>query len=164
MKFVLAALVALTLTACSDSNSKKNKNGSDDLTEQNSGAENDYRCAGNTDPSQNIEGTSWYYTFRSNQIDFILSMDVYNGYVTMSNECSLQGRSLTARVSVPARCDHRTIEVLSRDSDRRSISEPGFKMNCDVSVKPSRMDYAFKGRCLILTQPGAKDRLVLFPK
>jgi len=164
MKIILAAVLVLGLAACAPDNDKDNgpggmKGGGNNPEK----AENttDYGACGNYSP-RSIEGV-WQMQQRAGEFNFTMVMEIYNGYLTLSNECELHGRYLTARVSSPVFYDSSNIETYSDGYDKQVIDEGGFHMTCDVSMKRSRLKYQFRGRCLELSD-GGSQKLVLVPR
>lgn len=161
MKMLLAAVLVLGLTACSENKGKdKGGIGGDDGVKKENVT--DYGVCGNYSP-RTIEG-SWMMQQRAGEFGFTMVLDIYNGYVTVSNICDLQGRRLVASVSGAASYNGSILEIFSEGHDEQTIDEPGFNMNCNVSMSRSRMNYRFKGSCLELSQPGSAEKFVLIPR
>ena len=163
MRIILAAVLVLGLTACAENSGKGPglKAGSGNNQEKTENV-TDYGACGNYSP-RNIEG-SWQMQQRAGEINFTMVMDIYRGYLNLSNECELHGRRLTARVSSPVYYDSSTLEVYSDGYDQQKVDEPGFKFTCDVSMTKSRMRYQFRGRCLELSQDGSSQKVILVPR
>lgn len=100
---------------------------------------------------------SWGTSLSQNGITFDMTMKLENQQMTTTNVCTFQGQSVIAAVTVPASYDGTSITVLA--SAERQVSQNG--VNCNVSVRPDRMNYVISGNSLILTHEGSPDQFVL---
>jgi hypothetical protein len=162
MKIILVAALVLGLSACAKDkdNSPGGLKGGGNNQEKTENV-TDYGACGNYTP-RTIEG-AWQMQQRAGEFNFTMVMEIYNGYLTLSNECELHGRYLTARVSSPVYYDNSNIQIYSDGYDKQTIDEAGFNMTCDVSMKQSRMKYQFRGRCLELSD-GGSQKVILVPR
>jgi hypothetical protein len=103
-----------------------------------------------------VEG-SWGTSITNNGFDFDMTVKLEKQTMTTTNVCSFHGRSAVASVTVPALYDATTITVLA--SGRQDVNENG--VNCNVEVRPDRMNYQVVGRTLILSHDGSPERFVL---
>jgi|GEM_PF-5213148 len=104
-----------------------------------------------------VEG-SWGTSFQNNGFTFDITMKLQNQQMTTTNVCKApDGRSAVASVTVPANYDASTITVLG--TAEQHVSQNG--LDCNVSVKPDRMNYQIAGSALILTHEGQNDQFVL---
>jgi hypothetical protein len=106
--------------------------------------------------SQPIEG-SWGLQQAQGPLTFDTTFTIQNNAVTITNVCTFEGHSATARVSAPAQYDGATLTVMGSADDNESRDG----VNCNVSVKPDRMNYRVVGSRLILTHDGSLDQFVL---
>lgn len=103
-----------------------------------------------------IEG-SWGMVQSQGALTFDMTITVRDNSVTLTNVCSLQGRSAQAQAKAPATYDQSSLTILAPAENHQSANG----VNCDVSVSPSRMNYVVQGNNLILSQPGSPQQLVL---
>jgi hypothetical protein len=162
MKFLLCLAMMLGLAACEVTDDKPKENtpnapeAAQDVTDYS-------RCTGPSPSS--IEGISWENTSRTSQgLEFKMSWTFNRSRLYLSNTCSVQGRTITARVSTPAFYNAVSVDIPNGANNTNSINEPDFKLNCNVAVQPATANYRFQGRCLELTFVGYNKSLVLVPQ
>jgi hypothetical protein len=106
-----------------------------------------------------VEG-SWGMQQAANGFTFDMTFTIENNVVSITNLCSFQGHSATAHVSSPAQIDDRTITTIASADDQESRDG----VNCNVSIKPDRMNYQVAGSQLILSHDGSPEQIVLSRK
>ncbi len=148
---ILVLSLVMGLTACSDS-SKKSGNRDGGVDEKLTNV-TDYsvceRASTQTDP----EGT-WMMSQEQGALRFDMFMTIdFNG-VTLTNVCQVAGRELTATAHSNSGYTATTFSVYNESSDQQQIDEPNFKLNCSASLNKGSMNYAIKGRCLVLSKAG----------
>lgn len=108
-----------------------------------------------------IEG-SWGTQMDNNGVHFDLTFTFANNAVTLVNVCSVNGKSLKARVSSPAVYDASSVTIFNPSDD--SEHAPDGSMNCEASVQGGRMNYQVQGNLLILSQDGSSQQFALTKK
>lgn len=157
--FVLISAMALTLTACDSSDSKDNKATQNPDQAVN---ETDYSVCGVTTAPHTIEGR-WQIIRSQGDFRLTTTMIIQNSNIQVFNDCELLGTKLRARASAPAYYDNATFQVLQPASDSQRIDHDNFHMSCDVSLEAKKINYSFDGNCLVFTQSGQSERMVLAP-
>ncbi|MGZ5278629.1 MAG: hypothetical protein ACXWC9_01725 [Pseudobdellovibrionaceae bacterium] len=159
---LLLPLLALVM-ACNSSNDEKH-DGNDALDKPAAKQVNTtpYTDCDRGTPTEDIRGT-WWQSFEQNGMQFRMVFEFDDNSVRLTNECSINDRSLQASVVSAATYTENKISVLQSDSDEKSIREEKFKMNCSVSISPDQVEYSFKGSCLVLKSKNAKDPMTFVP-
>jgi hypothetical protein len=171
MKYIFAFAMILALSACSvssDNNGNKPFGGDQKPGEGSMVNETDYSQCGNFTPAgYDIGSATWAMYQSQNELNLGMFMRLEGSgryqNVRMTSTCQIHDRSLSAQVVVAAQSSYGNLEILEADQKATQIDEPGFKMNCNVSIRKSRMTYTFKGRCLELSQAGSSDKIVMVP-
>lgn len=166
MKKCILILLTLSLVACAsnESESKPSSPGSFGGNPTDAKTENktDYGICGTGQGANRLEG-SWQQVFAQQDFRFTMTLDIYRDSVTLTNDCEFRGRELSVATTAASYYDMKTLNVLSSNQAREEINEPGFNMNCDVSIKPMKVRYHFRGRCLVMTSPDSPEELVMVP-
>jgi hypothetical protein len=150
MKFVIMTLLALSFQANAQTETVVN------VTDYNA-------CGSYTPGNQDIEG-SWQMTQTQGEFSFTGILDFNHGTLTAINECSFRGRSLRAQIQGPASYGNGRINVNYSANRTEEINENGFHLDCSVSMQPTALNYSFRGRCLVLTQAGSNQEIVMVPR
>jgi hypothetical protein len=79
--------------------------------------------------------------------------------LNLTNVCTLNGQTAQAKVSTPIMVMGNHIETMGSGQDNENSNGT----NCNVSVHPDSMDYSFQGSCLVLSQPGNPQQMILVP-
>jgi len=103
-----------------------------------------------------VEG-SWGTTFSQNGFDFDMTMKLENQQMTTTNRCTFQGNTAIVSVTVPAAYDGSTITTQA--NAEQNVSQNG--VNCNVSVRPDRMNYVVSGSSLTLSHDGSPEQITL---
>jgi hypothetical protein len=106
-----------------------------------------------------IEG-DWGMQMEQNGFQLDMTFSIRNNAITLVNVCTLGGNSSTARASSPANYDDRSITVLANAQDDENQNG----VDCNVSLRPDRMNYEVRGNQLIFTHDGSAEQLVLTKK
>ncbi len=152
MKFVIIALLALTVKA----NAAQTDAVVVNVTDYNA-------CGSYTPANQDIEG-AWQMSQTQGEFSFTGTLDFNHGTLIASNQCSFRGRSLTAQIQGPASYGNGRLNVNYSANRTEEINENGFHLDCSVSMQPMSLNYTFRGRCLVLTQPGSNQEIVMVPR
>jgi hypothetical protein len=164
MKKVVSVLFVLSLAACAqpESGSKPVPSGSLGGNPTDAKAENktDYGICGSAHGVHRLEG-SWQLT--QQDFRFTMTLDIYRDSVTLRNDCEFRGHEVSVETSAASYYDMTTLSVLSANQAHNEINEAGVNMDCDVSIKPMRVRYSFRGRCLVMSSPNSTEDLVMVP-
>lgn len=173
MKKMILSLALLSLAACAPASDNKSSGPANAAGGLSGGGveglsapitnDTDYSLCGSANSNRtNIEG-GWKLSQSQGDFKFTVMLEFSNGRLLLQNTCSYYGRTLRAEVTAFADYGQGILEVLSSARDEKRMDDNGFKMTCDVDVQPMRLNYEFKGRCLVLTQSGNSEKLVLAP-
>lgn len=168
MKFVIACVMALTLAACSDSNSNKNGTGNngqngDQGTGNNSMKnETNYSVCGTTTTRSGIEGR-WYLHQSQDQFLITTMLTIRQGSMELANYCKFQDKGVWAQVRVPVTYSNGVLEILSSAERTEKLTEKDFSLDCSVAVEKSQITYHLQGNCLALQMPGTNE-MVFVPQ
>lgn len=152
MRIILCSLLALSLTACMPAaeevkpgyNSNKPV---EDVT--------DYSiCNGNA--SGNING-SWVNRFKQGDVTITKVLKIGDSKMVLTTECAVRGTSLTLEVSSWITYLNNAITIQSSPFERHKIEKNDYDMTCESAINGGTVNYSFKGRCLVLTNPENKD-------
>ena len=105
-----------------------------------------------------IEGT-WGTQQSQNNIVFDMTFSIHNNTLTVTNDCTMNGQSATARVTSAATYTDSTFTILAAAPDQES--NPTQTVNCNVSVQPDTMNYSVNGNQLIFTHDGSDQSFAL---
>jgi hypothetical protein len=122
----------------------------------------DYSQCNQGPTATQIEGT-WHQSFQQSDLLQNIVINIGSNGVELSNECSLNGRSLIASVYSPSYHDSFSFQVTGHDEATQKIDEPGFHMECHASVQPYRVNYTFRGSCLVMSDPNSGQKMVMLP-
>jgi hypothetical protein len=103
-----------------------------------------------------VEG-SWGSSFNQNGFTFDITMHLENQSMTTTNKCTFQGNSAIVSVTVPATYDGTSITVMM--NAEQHVTQNG--VECNVSVRPDRMNYVVSGNSLTLSHDGTPDQMIL---
>lgn len=164
MKYFFVSFLSLLIAACSGSSDNKSGPGS---LGQPSKATNqtDYsNCGGPTPPGFNLESTIWGMHFAADAgFEMLMTIQADNGYVYMSNECSMNGYSITASVSSPASYRNNMLSIFQDQQNSQTLSENGTELNCHASISRSNSHYSFRGKCLVIEDGASGESATFVP-
>jgi hypothetical protein len=103
-----------------------------------------------------LEG-NWGMQQQQNGFVFDMTISIQSDSVTLTNVCSFQGRTATARVTTPAQYDDHTFTVLTGAHDEESNDG----LNCNADLSPDTMNYVVQGNTLIFSKDGQPGQMVL---
>ena len=106
-----------------------------------------------------IEG-NWGTQMSQNGISFVMTFTINHDSVTLTNVCTLNGKSVTAHVTVPASYDDSTLTIMAPGQDEESSNG----VNCNVSAQADSMNYSIQGNLLTFTHEGSDQSFVLTRK
>lgn len=158
----MTLLLALSVSACSESSTEKNTplGGGSNKTATN---QTDYGICGNYTPvGTDIEG-NWQLFMASDVFEMLMIFEFSQGIASVQNICTMQDRSLTAHVSSPASYGNGRLEIFQSDESNESIREDGFELNCNASISRMSVPYSFQGKCLVIGDARSRDKMVLVP-
>lgn len=157
MKYVICALLALSLTACNDSKSDNNTPNANGPTVN----ETDYSVCGTYTPAgYDIQG-NWQVVQRKGDVRIVMTIGFSRNVMSVTADCSIFGRSVRANVSSQISYTSNYLQIYRSDSDTQEISDNnGNRMSCTANVSASSMNYTFKGQCLVFSQGGQEMMLV----
>lgn len=167
MKKIIFLLLTLCMAACAPHESETTKNSSSGTlignpTDAKAQNQTDYSICETGQGANRLEG-SWQQVFSQQDFRFTLTMDIFRDAVSLQNDCEYRGRELSVAASAPSHYDMTTFNVLGSDQAEREIDEAGFHMTCDVSIKPMKVRYSFRGRCLVMKSSDSSEELVMVP-
>ena len=166
MKKMILLLCTTTLfAACSSSTSEKSTSTPTGPGRGNEQAKDttDYSVCGQGPRATSIEGV-WKKDEALNEIQFLIKLDISKYGVTVSNTCTIRGRSLTAKVRSSSYYDSQKLVIANSDEKTENFDDNmGNTMNCSASVKASTSQYELRGSCLVFKDAQTKDEVIFVP-
>lgn len=168
MKYILVLLMLGSLAACGPAEELVPNNGNNSSFGDANGTdvvETNYNVCGSfTPPGLSITSNGWGMQVRTdNGFRILTALYVNDEAAFFRNTCSVNGRSLSAAVRVPARYTNNSLDIQCYGEKTEKINETDFKMNCSIRVDSSWMNYGFRGRCLELSRPGYSQKILMVP-
>lgn len=156
---LLLSLITGVLSACNGSSDTTETRGNVQKTEKDEVVETDYSVC-NQGRLDSIEG-QWRRDSRVGELKLSLTMELRDGVVQMSNTCALYGRSVSVSAATAVRYSSTALEILGSAYDKDSINETDFKLNCEVNLKPLKLNYRLQGQCLVLSAPDDPKEIIM---
>lgn len=160
MKSFVVLISFLALTACSDSDNKKNNNGANGPLVNNT----DYSVCGNiTPPGTDITSHKWHVAQSQNGLNFDIALQVSNGFIQMSNYCEMDGHQVAAHATARGNAANGVLKILTSAEKTEKLERGGVTMTCSIAIEVGTMNYTFKGKCLEMTMPGSNEKVLMAP-